>query len=63
MLCTYLLQVFDGVDICRQENQEMQYFSYPVIAQYLRVVPIEWVGQSPCLKLEFYGCHVKGQYL
>ena len=66
MLCKWyrhLLQVFDGVDICRRASQEIQHFRYPVIAQYMHVVPMEWVGPSACLKLELYGCHVKGQYL
>ena len=33
---------------------------YPVVAQFIRVVPLEWEGVLPCLRMELYGCHVKG---
>ncbi|XP_065898710.1 uncharacterized protein [Dysidea avara] len=51
--------LFDGVNACGQTNLEMKHFKYPVIAHYIRIVPLEWVGQSACLKLELYGCQVK----
>ena len=39
----------------------MKNFTYPVIAQFIRIVPLEWKGAvSPCLRMELYGCYVKG---
>ena len=39
----------------------MKNFIYPVIAQFVRVIPVEWEGgASPCLRMELYGCYVKG---
>ena len=38
----------------------MRNFTHPVVAQYIRIVPLEWEGVVPCLKLELYGCYVKG---
>ena len=65
-LCTsnytfLILQIFDGVDICRgNPDGEVKNFTHPVIAQYIRIVPLEWEGVVPCMRLELYGCYAKG---
>ena len=35
-------------------------FTYPVVTRFIRVVPLEWNDDHPCLRLELYGCLVKG---
>ena len=56
-----ILQIFDGVDICRRNSDaEVKKFSHPVVARFIRVIPLEWTDVSPCLRLELYGCYVKG---
>jgi len=59
---SYLLQLFDGVDVCSQTQPDIKHFKHPIIAQYIRLVPMEWVGWSACLKLELYGCLLKGKH-
>ena len=60
------LQIFDGVktdDICGRNHTdtEVKNFTEPVMTQFIRVVPLKWEGfVSPCLRLELYGCYVKG---
>lgn len=62
---TLILQIFDGVktvDVCKgNQDAEMKNFTYPVIARFVRIVPLEWEGGvSPCLRMELYGCYLKG---
>ncbi|XP_065900341.1 uncharacterized protein [Dysidea avara] len=33
-------------------------FSHPVLAQFIRVTPTQWVGTVACLRMELYGCFV-----
>ena len=54
-----IVQLFDGNSACTQTEQ-VQQFGTPVIAQYIRVVPMDWVGPMVCCKMELYGCFVKG---
>lgn len=56
----YVLQYFDGVDMCNQTNSVTNHFKYPVIAQYIRLVPLKWIEPFACLKLELHGCLIKG---
>ena len=35
-------------------------FNSPVVARYVRVIPIQWVGASACLRMELYGCTIEG---
>ena len=35
-------------------------FTRPVIAQFVRIIPIQWVGVSICLTMEIYGCTIRG---
>ena len=37
--------------------------AFPVITRFIRVVPLQWNHMYPCLKLELYGCLVKGWYI
>ena len=39
----------------------MKNFTHPVIAQFIRIIPLKWEGVVPCLRLELYGCYVKGK--
>ena len=36
-------------------------FTNPVAARFVRVIPIQWVGASVCLRMELFGCTVKGE--
>lgn len=54
-----VLQLFDGNSACTQTEQ-VQQFGTPVIARYVRIVPMEWVGPMICFKMELYGCFVRG---
>ena len=39
-------------------------FTNPVAARFVRVIPIQWVGgASVCLRVELFGCTVKGEYM
>ena len=42
-------------------NTEPSNFTNPVVARYVRVIPILWVGASVCLRMELYGCTIKGE--
>ena len=42
-------------------NEEPNNFTNPVMARYIRVIPIRWVGASACLRMQLYGCTVKGK--
>ena len=58
------LQVFTGVDICRQSTDpDMKSFMHPVIARFVRIVPLSWEGPSPCLTVELYGCPLLGKVI
>ena len=35
-------------------------FNKPVIARYVRVIPIQWAGVSACLRMQLYGCTIEG---
>ena len=64
MILSYVLQVFNGVDICRQQglDSNVRNIGQPVVARIIRIVPLAWKGESSCLKLELYGCLVEGYY-
>ena len=59
--CTIYLQFFDGNSPCAQSEQQRQLYT-PVIAQYIRIIPLEWIGSIICFKMELYGCFVRGKY-
>ena len=42
-------------------NTEPNDFAYSVTARYVRIIPIQWVGASVCLRMEFYGCTISGK--
>ncbi|XP_065900343.1 uncharacterized protein [Dysidea avara] len=50
--------IFAGNSVCGLE-EETRNFSHPVLAQFVRVTPIQWEGASVCLRMELYGCFVK----
>ena len=52
-------KVFSGVGSCALNNESSN-FTNPVIARYMRVIPVQWAGFSACLRMELYGCTVKG---
>ena len=56
----HLIKVFYENGTCSL-NEEPNIFTNPVIARYVRVIPIQWVGASACLRMELYGCTVKGE--
>ena len=58
MLMFFGYKVFSGVGSCALN--ESSNFSNPVIARYMRVIPVQWAGSSACLRMELYGCTVKG---
>ena len=62
-LCFILFgyKVFSGIGSC--VNEEPSNFTVPVIARYIRAIPIHWAGFSACLRMELYGCTVKGTYV
>ena len=55
-------QLFDGNSPCAQREQQRQLYT-PVIAQYVRIIPLEWIGPMICFKMELYGCFVRGKYI
>ena len=69
-ICTYahyaylyvcIVQRFDGNSACiHDQTEQVRQFGAPVIAQYIRIVPVEWVGPMICFKMELYGCFVRG---
>ena len=58
VLC--VIQLFDGNSACTQ-TEEIQQFGTPVIARYIRIIPMEWIGPMICFKMEIYGCFVRGK--
>ena len=60
MYVSITIQLFNGNSACTQTEQVRQ-FGTPVIARYLRIVPMEWVGPMICFKMELYGCFVRGK--
>lgn len=55
----HVIQLFDGNSACTQTEQVRQ-FGTPVIARYVRIIPMEWIGPMICFKMELYGCFVQG---
>ena len=55
----HVIQLFDGNSACTQTEQVRQ-FGTPVIARYMRIIPMEWIGPMICFKMELYGCFVQG---
>ena len=51
--------MFNQNETCYWEAQQIN-FTAPVIARFVRVIPIQRVGISSCLKMELYGCTIKG---
>ena len=56
----FLIKVFNRSRIC-DLNTEPSNFTNPVVARYIRIIPIQWVGASICLKIELFGCTIKGK--
>ncbi|XP_065646489.1 disintegrin and metalloproteinase domain-containing protein 9-like isoform X2 [Hydra vulgaris] len=46
--------VFHG--ITDDDDESVSVLSPPITAQYLRVLPKEWLGDYPCLRLKIIGC-------
>ena len=36
-------------------------FINPVVARFVRINPVKWVGSSICLRMALYGCTIKGK--
>ena len=53
-------QVLNGNRI-RSLNLKTYNFTNPVTARYVRIIPVQWVGTSACLRMELFGCTVKGK--
>ena len=56
----FILKVFNGNGTCSLDTEPSN-FTNPVVARYIRVIPIQWAGASVCLRMELYGCTVKGE--
>jgi len=46
---------------CSLATKEPSDLDNPVVARYVRLIPVHWVGASACLRMEFYGCTIKGK--
>ena len=56
-----LIKVFNGNSTCNL-NIEPSHLDNPVIARFVRVNPLQWVGASVCLRMQLYGCTIKGMF-
>ena len=59
---TYLIKVFNENGTCNYLNTEPSNFTNPLIARFVRVIPIKWVGASVCLRMELHGWTIKGAH-
>ena len=55
-----VIKVFDGNGTCNL-NMDPSNFTNPVVARFVRVIPVQWVGASACLRMALYGCTIKGK--
>ena len=51
--------MFDGNGTCNLSIEPSR-FDDPLIARYVRVIPLQWVGGSVCLRMQLYGCTIEG---
>ena len=56
----FLDKVFRKSETCNLSMKPYN-FTNPVAARYVRVIPIQWIGASACLRMELFGCTVEGK--